>query len=183
MEFEFDNTASAPPRDRNFDLVPSGKYVAYISESRVEPTKNRDGMRLKLKWVITGPTHVGRVVFQDINVRNKSAQSEQIGQQELRDIKEAIGLTEVMKDTVALHNKPVTVKVKTRQGRPKDESRPELGNYEDQNEISYVKKLETAAPISTGFTPPSAGSAPAAAATAAPVGGTKTPPWAQRKAG
>lgn len=188
-----DNTASAPPRDRSFDPLPPNKYSAMVTNTVIKDNSQNTGKCLKVEWLITGPTHVGRKIFQNINVRHSNAQTEQIGQQELAELKEAVGITGVMNDSTELHNKPVTIKLKIRPARDKVEGKPELGQYEAENAVSYVRKLEGGAAAATGFTPPSAAQqAPAAApqqgnfeTATPPAGGKAPPPWAtqQRAAG
>lgn len=184
----YDNTATTPPRDRTFDLLPPSKYSAMVSNTELKDSRTPGGKILKVEYLITGPTHAGRKIFQNINVRNPNAQAEQIGQQELNDLKEAVGLTEVMTDTVQLHNKPLTIKLKVRDGRLKNPNNPAEGSYDAENVVSYVKKLEGTAPAPTGFTPPSSTAAPAAAAASTgapatpPAGGKAPPPWATKVA-
>jgi hypothetical protein len=44
---------------------------------------------------ITGPSHQGRVVFGNLNIKNANPKAEEIGRQQLGDIMRAIGLAKV----------------------------------------------------------------------------------------
>ena len=59
---------------------------------------------------ITGPTHQGRVLFANLNIRNQSAKAEEIGLQQLGELMRAAGLTKV-EDTDELVGASVVVKV------------------------------------------------------------------------
>ena len=185
----YDNTANTPPRDRSFELLPPSKFSAMVTNTELKDSRTPGGKILKVEYLITGPTHAGRKIFQNINVRNPNAQAEQIGQQELGDLKAAVGLTGVMTDTTQLHNIPLTIKLKVREGRLKNPNNPAEGSYDAENVVSYVKALEGQAPAASGFTPPSSVAQPTQVAgqpgnfptAASPT--TGRPPWATSQAG
>lgn len=82
----------------NFDPLPAGEYGFTIKSAEVKDTKDGTGKYINCQLSITGPTHAGRVVFAKFNIRNKSAQAESIGRQQLGDMMRAIGLA-AMQDT------------------------------------------------------------------------------------
>ena len=76
----------------NYDPLPAGWYTAHISGAEIKATKAGDGSYIAVRYDITGPSHQGRVVFGNLNIRNASAKAEEIGRQQLGDIMRAIGL-------------------------------------------------------------------------------------------
>jgi hypothetical protein len=143
----------------NFEPLPEGWYNATITNAPLLPTKAGDGKLIAVKYTITGPSHQGRVVFGNLNIKNPSKKAEEIGRQQLGEIMRAIGLAKVA-DTDQLIGGNLTIKliVKT-------------GEYAG-NEIKAYRALSGSAPAPVApFKPlgPSA-AAPAKAA----------PPWAKK---
>lgn len=143
-----------PKGDRDFSPLPDGWYAVTISEADVKQTKAGTGSYIKMRLDVTGPSHQGRVIFSNLNLRNPNPKAEEIGAQQLGELMRAIGLPR-LEDTDQLIGRSLSVKVTTR-------SSPEYG---DQNEVKAYKAIGNA---------PAAASAPAA-------GAAKTPPWQQVK--
>jgi hypothetical protein len=144
-----------PVADRTYDLLPPGWYNATIASAEVAKTKAGSGEYIKLRYDITGPTHQGRAVFGNLNIRNPSAEAERIGRQQLGELMRAIGLARVT-DTDQLVGGALSIKVAVRKS----------DQYGDQNDVRGFKAIGGAsAPVPTA--------APAPAATKA------APPWAK----
>jgi len=144
----------------NFEPLPDGWYNATITGAEVKPTKANDGKYIACKYTITGPTHQGRVVFGNLNIKNASTKAEEIGRQQLGEIMRAIGLAKVTDtDQLIGGNLGIKLVVKT-------------GEYAG-NEIKGYKSLGAGSPAAVApFKPvgPAAGAAPAKSA----------PPWAKK---
>ena len=153
-------TEDLPQGNGSFEPIPAGNYDAEISEADVVPTRNGSGQYIKLKLTILGPTHQGRVVFSNINIRNASSQAEAIGLQQLGDIARAVGLASVS-DSDQLVGKNLQIKVSIR---------PAKDGYEAQNEVKGYKAAANAGGTfaSTFKSPPP----PPEAST-----GGSAPPW------
>lgn len=78
-----------------FQPLPAGWYSSTINKAELKVTKDGTGQYIAIRYDITGPTHQGRVVFGNINIRNKSEKAEEIGRAQLGDIMRAIGLKQV----------------------------------------------------------------------------------------
>lgn len=144
----------------NFDPIPEGTYQVQIKSADLSPTKDGTGQYIKLRLDVTGPTHTGRVLFSNLNIRNKSSQAEVIGRQQLGSIMKAIGLATVQ-DTDQLIGGNLTVKVGIRAAS---------GDYAAQNEIKgYSSSSQPSAQASM----PQTSSAPQSTGKAAP-------PWAKQ---
>jgi hypothetical protein len=142
----------------DFQPLPDGWYTAHIAKAEMCNTKAGTGQYIKLRYDITGPTHQGRVVFGNLNIRNPNPKAEEIGRQQLGDLMRAIGLKTVS-DTDQLIGGTLSIKLATK---------PADGQYEASNEVKAFKAIEGAA-----MPRPAATSAPASA-------GTATPPWGKK---
>ena len=148
------------PQSTSYDVLPEGWYSATISKADVTPTKDGTGQYIKVRYDITGPTHQGRAVFANINIRNASSKAEEIGRQQLGDIMRAIGLTKVT-DSDQLIGGNLQIKVSIR---------PASGQYGESNEVKAFKALSGGAPVAHK---PAAGPNNYAAAKS----GAGAPPW------
>jgi len=158
LDEEF-NADSLPKSTSNFEPLPEGWYNATITSAEVKVTKAGDGKYISCKYTITGPSHQGRVVFGNLNIKNASTKAEEIGRQQLGDIMRAIGLAKVT-DTDQLIGGNLGIKLSVR-----------TGEYSG-NEVKAFRALNGSAPapVSILSTPSSVKTAPAKAA----------PPWAKR---
>ena len=149
------------PQGGGFDPVPAGNYTAAVTEASLETTKAGNGQYIKLRMDIEGPTHQGRVLFTNINIRNPNPKAEEIGRQQLGDIMRAIGLSQVS-DTDQLIGGRLQVKVTVKQ----DET------YGPSNECKGFKAVEGSVP------PAPAQSAPPGNGQAQEQPAGAKPPWA-----
>tara|TARA_R110000868_G_scaffold150554_3_gene373860 strand:+ start:695 stop:1186 length:492 start_codon:yes stop_codon:yes gene_type:complete len=144
----------------NFEPLPAGWYTCTISQAELKATKAGDGQYIKLRYDITGPTHQGRVVFGNLNIKNANAKAEEIGRQHLGEIMRAIGLAKVT-DTDQLIGGQIAIKLGIK---------PDKG-FGASNDAKGFKSV-------SGSVAPSASAVPAAAAPAAT--GKAAPPWAKK---
>jgi hypothetical protein len=154
-EFSVD---TLPVGTSNFEPLPEGWYNATITGAEVKDTKAGDGKYIACKYTITGPTHQGRVVFGNLNIKNASTKAEEIGRQQLGEIMRAIGLGKVSDtDQLIGGNLGIKLSVKT-------------GDYAG-NEIKAYRALSgAAAPATAPFKSVAPSTTPAKAA----------PPWAKK---
>ena len=109
----------------SYDPLPAGWYSATIAAAEIKPTKDGTGQYIKCKYQITGPSHSGRVVFGNINIRNASQKAEEIGRQQLGDIMRALNISRLT-DTDQMIGGMLTIKL---------DIRPADGQYQAQNEV------------------------------------------------
>lgn len=153
------------PKGNSYEPIPAGWYTAEITKAEVKATTAGSGSYIAVRYDITGPTHQGRVVFGNLNIKNPNPKAEEIGRQQLGEIMRAIGLTQVT-DTDQLIGGRLEIKLTIR----KDEQ------YGDGNDIKGFKavggsSLPSSMPVSSGT-----GAAPAAAQQSA----KQAPPWAKK---
>ena len=121
-----------PVYESNYELLPAGWYAATINGAELKSTKTGAGQYISLACAITGPTHQGRTVFGNLNIKNPNPKAEEIGRQDLGAIMRAIGLARVT-DTDQLIGGQLSIKIKIRPGD---------GQYEATNEINGYKALD-----------------------------------------
>jgi len=107
------NVNELPVGNNNFEPLPAGWYSATISQSELKDTKAGNGQYIKLRFDITGPTHQGRVVFGNLNIKNPNPKAEEIGRTELGNIMRAIGLAKVT-DTDQLIGGELVIKLEVK---------------------------------------------------------------------
>jgi hypothetical protein len=154
------NVNELPQGNGNFEPVPAGWYTATISQAELKDTKAGNGQYIKLRYDITGPSHQGRVVFGNLNIKNANPKAEEIGRQQLGDIMRAIGLAKVT-DTDQLIGGQIGIKLEVK----------EDAQYGASNEVKAFKSV-------SGSAAPAAAAIPAKAAAPAPT--KAAPPWAKK---
>ena len=161
-----------------YDPLPAGWYTAMIAGADLQATKDGSGQYIKIKYSITGPSHQGRVVFGNLNIKNQSAKAEEIGRAQLGELMRAIGLARVQ-DTDQLIGGNLSIKLDIRPARTDAATGK---TYDAQNEVKGYKAAGgSAAPAaampSFGASQPQAA---VPAAQAAPAAASSAPPWAKR---
>ena len=157
-QFNFDASQVAPQQSSG--PLPAGVYLAHIVESDVQPLKSGNGEGLKLTFEIIDGQHKGRKVYENLNIRHTSEDTQRIAQSQLSALCHAVNVIKLM-DTAALHFKPVRINVTVREA---------VGQYKASNNIK-------------GYEAAGAGiSAPATAPTPAPVAETPAWPTAEQEA-
>lgn len=100
------DTSTAEKR-QGFEVI-RGTFPAQIIESDVVATKT-GGTGAKFTFEIIDGPHKGRKVWGFINIQSNSAEAQRIGQSELRELCESVGLSRV-DNTDLLHFKPLMLK-------------------------------------------------------------------------
>ena len=150
-QFNFDASQVTPQASSG--PLPAGVYLAHIVESDVQPLKSGNGEGLKLTFEIIDGQFKGRKVWENLNIRHSSEDTQRIAQSQLSALCHAVNVIKLM-DTAALHFKPVRINVTVREA---------VGQYKASNNIK-------------GYEAAGGGiSAPAPAPTPAPV--ADTPAW------
>lgn len=139
----------------NFEPLPAGWYTATVGGAELKNTKQGGGQYIAVRYDITGPTHEGRVVFGNLNIKNANSKAEEIGRQQLGELMRAIGLPAV-KDTDQLIGGQLSIKLAIRKSE----------EYGDSNDVKGFRAIE-------GVTPKPSNSALASTAKA-------SPPWAKK---
>ena len=144
------------------EALPAGDYVAQVVGSEVKPTASGSGEYLKLEIEILSPGFSGRRVFDQLNIRNESAEAERIGRAQLSALCHAVGVLRIS-DSQQLHGKPFVVKLALKED-------PQYGK---QNKVKGYKAVSGAVPqpVFSSSAPPAQAAKPASA----------VPPWQRQK--
>lgn len=153
-----DQTYSAedmPVSEKSYEPLPAGWYTASITSAELKNTKSGTGQYIAIRYDIIGPSHQGRIVFGNLNIRNPNATAEGIGRQQLGEIMRAIGIAKVQ-DTDELIGGQLSIKIAIKAS----------DQYGDQNEVKGFKAI--------------AGSTPPAPVVKASASGKAAPPWQKK---
>jgi hypothetical protein len=120
------NANELPESDRSFDPLPAGWYDVQITGAELRQTKSGTGQYIAVRYDVTGPTHQGRVVFGNLNIRNANPDAERIGRQQLGELMRSIGLAQVT-DTDQLIGHQLQIKLRVREAS---------GGYDASNDVS-----------------------------------------------
>ena len=145
------NVSDMPESSGDFEPIPAGMYTATIGGAEVKTTNAGDGQYISLRLDITGPSHEGRVVFTNLNIRNKNPKAEEIARQQLGDIMRATGLATV-EDTDQLIGGALQIKVAVKAA---------TDQYAAGNDVKGFKAIEGGAPMPSNNGTTGASSAPA----------------------
>lgn len=114
-----------------FDPLPAGKYLVAITDSELKATKSGTGKYLQLAFTVLEGEYKNRILWSRLNLENPNATAVKIAQSELSAICRAVGVM-TPRDSVELHNIPLTIGVKLK----KRDDTGELSN----EIVSYAKK-------------------------------------------
>lgn len=125
------DVSTLPQSESNFSPVPAGWYQVKIGGAEIKTTKNGTGQYIAVRYDIIGPTHQGRVVFGNLNIKNANPKAEEIGRQQLGDLMRSIGLARV-DDTDQLIGGNLQIKLSVKESD---------GKYDASNEVKAFKAV------------------------------------------
>jgi hypothetical protein len=125
-----------------FDPVPAGKYLAVISASEQKETKSRKGSYLELTFEIVEGDYKGRKLWARLNLDNPNETAVKIARAELSAICHATGVMQP-KDSMDLHDLPLTITVKCKKRDDTDEMTNEIKGYA-KKEAAYGQPQQAA---------------------------------------
>ena len=165
-QFNFDASTVAPQASTG--PLPAGTYLAHITESDVQPLKSGNGEGLKLTFEIIEGQFKGRKVWENLNIRHTSEDTQRIAQSQLSALCHAVNVIKLM-DTAALHFKPVRINVTVREAQ---------GQYKASNNI---KGYESAGSnVSAPAAAPAPAETPAWPTAEQEAAKSKAPAWARK---
>jgi len=151
--------------EKDFSPLPAGEYQATVEKTEVKQTKDGTGAYISVQYKIEGPTHAGRVVFGNLNIKNKSDKAEQIGRQQLGQLQTAAGLPPIQ-DSDELIGAQLIIRLAVRKSE----------QYGDSNDVKGFKSLGNAPPVQMSQAAPAFAQSPPPQAAPAQVA-----PWNRNK--
>ena len=122
------NIDDIKPQDNNYEPIPRGEYEVWATEAAVKFTKAGTGQYIRLVFEVLEGQYTRRKLFLNLNIKNPSAQAQEIGLGQLSALCKAMGKTGIVDDTEELLNQRVIAHVKV----------DELGyNGEPENKITH----------------------------------------------
>lgn len=128
------NAAEVDP-NVGFDLIPSGQYVAVITESELKPTSTGEGQRLALTLQICSGEYQNRKLFDNLNLHSHGPNretTEKIARGTLSSICRSVGVM-TPNDSSELHMKPMRVTVGIEVRKDNGEKQNRIRKYEAMN--------------------------------------------------
>ena len=129
----FDANTVEPTSD--FEVIPSGKYVAVITDSEVKKNKAGTGTYLQLTFQVVEGEYKSRFLWARLNLDNPNATAVKIARAELSAICRAVGVLQP-KDSCELHNLPVVITVKCKKAKDGDDIVNEIKGYARKDALS-----------------------------------------------
>ena len=133
--------------DGEFKPLPAGWYSVTINKAEIRNTKDETGQYIAVRYDVTGPTHQGRVVFGNLNIKNKSAKAEEIGRAQLGELMRALGLKQVT-DTDQLVGGSLQIKLDVREARTDAATGK---TYDASNDVKSFKASGDAMPMAASI--------------------------------
>ena len=136
---EFDD-AFDPSKEEgtSADLVPVGWYTAEAVDASVSVTKNKKGTMLNVSWMIhdEGGDYDRRFLFSHILFQHESVTATTLGRQRIKDLCDALGITEAFTNTDIFKFKQCWVYAGIEQDK--------TGEYPDKNRVTRFSPLAPA---------------------------------------
>lgn len=145
------NAAEVEP-SKGFDPLPVGDYVAMIVDSEEKTTQAGTGTYIKLTVEIVDGEYKGRKLWENLNLNNPSAEAVAIAKATLSAICRAVGVL-TPRDTVELHNIPMTVKIGLEKRKDSGEMQNRIKAFKPRVDASAITTPTTAAASGGGAAP------------------------------
>jgi hypothetical protein len=136
----FDAT-TVEPRE-SFQPIPAGDYTVCISASEEKTTASGNGEYLKLTLEVLDGDHKGRLLFENLNLKNPNETAVKIARQTIAEICLAVNVPQ-LNDAMELHGKPMLASVKV-------EKRNDNGELRNVIKSFAPVTAANAAPAATG---------------------------------
>lgn len=92
--------------------IKPGKYVATITEAKVEPLYSGKGKKLSTTIKIVDGDYKNRNIYHNFNIQHENKDAERIGKEQLKGLMQCLNLGDVLKSTDDLCGKPFLVVTK-----------------------------------------------------------------------
>lgn len=132
----------------DYGPLPKGKYLCTVEKAELKATNAGDGTYLNVMLRVSQEKHNNRVIFDKLNIQNKSAKTVEIAIQQLSALMLACGFDSIQANPAAVVGKSVVADVGLEAAK---------GNYDARNKVwGYIKPdgQQAAAPSNAGVSEP-----------------------------
>ncbi len=131
-----------------FEAIPTGQYLAVITESEMKPTKSNQGYYLQLTFEVIEGEYAGRKVWARLNLENPNETAVAIARGDLSAICRAVGVL-TPNDSDELHDIPLLIKVVAKKRQDTGELTNEIKGYADPKKAEKPTAKEPAKTAAT----------------------------------
>jgi len=124
-----------------FAPIPAGWYVGEIVKSTLKTTKDKTGKYLELAFKITEGEKIGRTLYTNLNLVNKSDMAVKIARSDLKSICKAVDLEGDLEDSEDLHNIDIGIKVSVKAETVDWPAKNEIKGYKAASEVEEESPL------------------------------------------
>jgi hypothetical protein len=128
-----------------FEPIPEGNYVCAITGSEMKPTKAGDGSYLEITFQVIEGEYKGRLLWDRLNLDNKSPVAVKIARSQLASICKSVGVL-TPNDSQELHDLPLEVKVGLKRREDTGELANEIKGYAKKPTAGQAPQAQTDAP-------------------------------------
>lgn len=97
--------------------IKPGKYIATITEAKVEPLYSGKGSKLSVTIKIVDGEFKNRNIYHNFNIQHQNKDAERIGKEQLKSLMDCIGIGSVLEKADDLCGKPFSVVTKVEQDK------------------------------------------------------------------
>ncbi len=132
----------------DFDPIPAAKYLAVITNSEFKATKNNSGNYLELTFQVIDGQYKNRLLWARLNLDHPNETTAKISRGQLSAICKAVGVL-TPRDSVELHNLPLTLNVKLKKRNDTGELVNEIKGYSSRETTA----AQNSTPAAKGVAP------------------------------
>ncbi|MDR0391803.1 MAG: DUF669 domain-containing protein [Planctomycetaceae bacterium] len=117
-----------------FEVLPSGKYVAEITNTELKPIKSGDGSYLEFEYTIIDGQYRGRKVWDRLCLNHRNPNTVEIARSNLSAICHAVGVLKPH-DSSELHRIPLAITIKLKRDDSTDNIYNEIRGYAKRDSL------------------------------------------------
>ena len=121
-----------------FAPIPAGWYLAEITKSEIKTTKDKQGTYISLAFKIVEGDNEGRLIYTNLNIKNKSDTAVKIARADLKAICEACEIEDGLEDTEDLHNITMAIKVSVKAETAQWPAKNELKKFRHEDKFDEL---------------------------------------------
>jgi hypothetical protein len=118
--------------------IKPGKYVATVTEAKIEPLYSGKGKKLAATIKIAAGEYKGRTIYQNFNIQHENKDAEKIGKQQLKSMMIAMGLGDVLNSVGDLCGKAFAVSTKVEKDKETGVERARVSYFDKAESVPNV---------------------------------------------